>query len=207
MAFSAADICNRASVILSVDSIISLDQKNPVARIYASIFDLERDMLLSEYNWGFATQFHRLKLLDEEPASNWAYAYKVPSDVLRIQAIFGEDSYTPEGLPFTLVNDGMIYTDVQHAVARATMRIDNNGLFPPWFIDLFSARLAVMASGALRVGSDRIEMANLAYRQAADAAMIADASQEVRKKDRIPLLDARRGLSVEDSGLVQDWGY
>jgi len=208
MAFSETQICNRALSILGVSEIISLNQETPEARACKAVYETVRDMALSEFTWGFASSYKRLNKLTEEPLDEWENAYSFPNDALKIQRIYSE-SCRSQGFPFSVVAGNIIYTDVDDAVAKVTMRIVDSGLFPPHFIDLFSARLAIELAGTLQNISNRIEKANLFYQQSQQVAELTEGTQGKRRKERIPFVDARRGCVDSETsfycGETESW--
>lgn len=188
---SAADICNIALGILGVGKIMSLDQRKPEAEACATVYSMVRDAMLSEFNWRFATQDVRLMPLSEEVIGVWGHVYASPVDCLRVQMVIDPNGYELDGAPFTIGFEGRVYTDIPNAIARVTMRVTNEGAYPPHFIDAFSKRLAVELAGTLQNVANRMEYAANLYNIAADAAMTVDAGLGKPKPERIPMIDAR----------------
>ena len=196
---SAADICNIAARVLGVKSIMSLDQRSPEAEVFSSVYPIVRDAMLSEFNWRFATRDIRLAALDEELLGPWRYVYANPSECLRVQMIHDPSGLEQEGVPFSIGFENRVYTNISGAVARCTMRVTNEGIYPPHFVDVFGKRIAVEAAGSLQNVANRVDAASALYNAAAEQAQLADAGLGKDRPERIPMLDARvYGMLPED---------
>lgn len=203
MAYSESDVCNLALTILGLPSISSLDQRSPEADKCKLIYYLERDAMLSEFDWSFATSFVGLKSLSEDAPPGWTYTYQIPTDVLRVQRVHGATVIDEIGSPFLVGHGGRLYANVPDAKAYITLRVTNTALYPAHFIDVFSARLAVKLAASLQNVKNRIEFASNLYNQAAQAAMTADAAQALPQPERVPGIDARSGfVDVTDYGGI-----
>jgi len=200
MAYSEANVCNLALTILGLDEISSLDQPHPNAEKCRLIYELERDAILAEFNWSFATGFVELKSLAETVPPGWAYTYQIPGDVIRVQRVHGPTVIDEEGVPFQVAHGGRLYANVGSATAFVTFRVTDTATFPAHFIDVFSTRLAVKLAASIQNVANRMEFATQLYNNAADAAMLADAAQAKPQPQRIPGIDARRGIFDETGG-------
>lgn len=135
----------------------------------ALFYPIARDALTEMYPWNFALRRVALALLDEEPNTQWAYAYALPSNVLGVFAVQGPEdtddfvstSYGPlaavngvndfeiEGLSD---NTRVLYTNVADARIRYTAAVTVPSFFPPLFTLALSYFLASFLAGPVLKG-------------------------------------------------------
>lgn len=135
----------------------------------ALFYPIARDALTEMYPWNFALRRVALALLDEQPNSQWAYAYALPSNVLGVFAVQGPEdtddfvstSYGPlaavngvndfeiEGLSD---NTRVLYTNVADARIRYTAAVTVPSFFPPLFTLALSYFLASFLAGPVLKG-------------------------------------------------------
>lgn len=81
---SEVDICNLALSNVRGGSINSLDEPSLQAQQCKLKYPIVRDMLLSDFTWGFNKGIKSLAELSDVDLFNWAYAYQYPSDCLHV---------------------------------------------------------------------------------------------------------------------------
>ena len=81
---SIVEICNSALNKIGANTINSLTENSQEARLCAAQFPRIRDVLLRSHPWNFATIRLALPRLVNPPAFEFAYAYQLPSDCLRV---------------------------------------------------------------------------------------------------------------------------
>lgn len=82
---SNVSICNQALTSLGADTIMSLTEDNENARRCNTIFEQTRDEVLRGHPWNFAIErTSTMAALSASPEFDWAYAYQLPSDCLRV---------------------------------------------------------------------------------------------------------------------------
>jgi hypothetical protein len=135
----------------------------------ALFYPIARDALIEMYPWNFAMRRATLALLDENPNSQWAYAYALPSDALGVFAVQGAEdvddlvgtSYGPL-LALAGVNDfeiegladntRVLYTNVVDARIRYTVAVTVPSFYPPLFSLSLSYFLASFLAGPVLKG-------------------------------------------------------
>lgn len=135
----------------------------------ALFYPIARDALLEMYPWNFALRRTALALLDEDPNTQWRYAYALPSNVLGVFAVQGAEdaddfvgtTYGPvaalngvndfeiEGLSD---NTRVLYTNVVDARIRYTVAVTIPSFFPPLFTVALSYFLASFLAGPVLKG-------------------------------------------------------
>lgn len=168
---SEVSICNKALRYLGAPEILSLDQSSREADLCSRHYADTRDELLESYHWNFATSLQSLARMTETPLFNYAYAYRLPTDALRVRTL-------RNGAPFMLVSGGIVYTDARPAEAVLTVRVTDPASFPALFVEALARRLASALALPL-MGNTRLEQIMLQrFADALDLARLADAAEE-----------------------------
>ena len=84
MAQSAISLCSKALIKLGAQPIASFGENTAEAEIASRLYEPIRDALLSAHPWRFATAQVRLNRLADNPTADFAYAYQLPNDFLRV---------------------------------------------------------------------------------------------------------------------------
>jgi hypothetical protein len=184
---SEVKVCNLALSYLGESPITSLDpavDSSLTAALCARFYPTTRDDLLGRRAWSFATKRKTLVAVETE-WTQWDYAYGVPADCLRPDAVqvAGADSdyavpgaaaypvtvdvqIAPTQLPrieFQIEQDSegnrILYTDQEDAVLRYTAKVCDVSAFPAWFTKSLAWLLAADLAGALIKGDKGSEQA------------------------------------------------
>jgi hypothetical protein len=130
-------------------SIASIDENSVEARAAKLVIDDERDAVLEDFPWPFATAYATLGLVsDPDTAANydWYYAYRKPSDCVfarRIVTALGRKDTVPPAYKLGQDATGdLIYTDQEDAQIEYTARVD---------VSRFSALAASMVAWRLAI--------------------------------------------------------
>jgi len=134
MAASVVEILSSALVELGEDRITSADQDTERARIASEVYETERDALLEEHPWKFATTRAELARLAEVPAFGFAFAFALPTDCLHVLDTWPETHCRVEG--------GRLLADVPAMAVRFVRRVTGPTAMPPTFRAALSARIA-----------------------------------------------------------------
>lgn len=150
-----SDIANLALGHLGVSQTVGdLSTENTLqAKIIRRNFRLALDTMLEAHEWGFATQFAELALVEESPIPGYSFCYAMPSDalVMRVLAIDGEfplqRQYESQKHEFREVYNGagerLLYTNVERAHGEYTTRLSEEIAFPSHFGRGLSHQLAL----------------------------------------------------------------
>jgi hypothetical protein len=160
---SDTQIVNLALVRIGVDKVIAnLDTENSKEAAAARVlYSSERDYVLRDFHWPFATAYSgELGLVsdpDEAFNSDWLYAYRYPSgclDVRRILTPSGRQETAPP--PFTVARDGvgrLILTDYEDAEVEYTAAVTDAQEFDPLFVSMLAWRIG----GSLALSLSRVK--------------------------------------------------
>lgn len=138
MALTSIAICSRALIKLGADSITSFEDGTAEAEVAASLYGLIRDALISAHPWSFATGQVELAQLASEPVADFAHAYQLPSDFLRV--LSAGVSGRGRGIDYRIA-ERRLHTDVSSVTLTYIFRPDEQ-TFPPFFDQALISRLA-----------------------------------------------------------------
>lgn len=188
MALTDIGLCARALIKIGANPITSFDDGTVESDIAGALYGPVRDTVLSSYPWSFAVKQAPLNQLQQAPVADYAYAYQLPNDVLRVISI-GEAS-RGRGAHYRIAADS-IHTDITNASMTYIFRPEEE-TFPPFFDDVLITRLA--AEFCLPV-TEQITRANSLFSHAENtfkAAKQIDGQQESPNRiESFSLIDAR----------------
>ena len=186
---SIVSICNLALSNIGKDNIQALSDAGAEARACRQFFDHTRDLLLQAYPWRFAGKTQSLAEVPNDKPGAWKYAYRKPTDCLKIREVRPEYSELDVDISSAKTDDygikhdiegDTIYCDISPAFLRYTYRLTDPTKFSPLFVEALGWHLAVRLAMPLtrdpKVRSDAFQIAN--GQQA--SAQMADAN-EVRE--------------------------
>lgn len=135
---SKAAIFNLALTLLGQDPISDPDGTGTAETACRQVYDICRKALLEQHPWNFAIKRAALDLETDAPAFEYAYAFGIPSDCLRIVKVYNPSSAHKEENTLILSDDStmnLIYIyDVQ-----------DTSLFSSLFTQLLAIDIAIMA--------------------------------------------------------------
>lgn len=153
---SVVEIYNIALASLGVTQQVSSATEASTEAAACTLFYVTcRDRVLRDFDWSFARRYFTLGLVASDPNTDWAYAYRYPSDALSIRGIVSTTRTTPSRTPYTLGSDSsgkLIYTDNAEAVARMTVRITDTELFDALFVSALAGLLGSKIAPSLARG-------------------------------------------------------
>lgn len=189
MALSGIALSSRALLKIGGDTITSFDEGTAEAEIAANLYPTTRDALLSVHPWRFATGQAALARLTAEPVADFAYAYQLPSDLLR--AVSAGGAGRGRGIPFRIA-ERRLHTDAPEVVLTYLFRPQETD-FPPFFDQALIARLAAEFCIPLTGSTSRAEMLEKLADMELRRAKLIDAQQDTPNGlDDFTLIDARR---------------
>lgn len=163
MSFSETKICNIAlSNIGHGKTISSLTEASEEARACNEFYDICLEATLRDFKGGFSKKNKVLQLVEEDPSSEWAYAYRYPNDSLEILRIVSGNRNETEDvkIPYEVFSDdqgSLIYTDQENAECEYIYNNTNTSSYPSDFVLALSFRLAAYLAPRL-TGADRFKL-------------------------------------------------
>jgi hypothetical protein len=137
-------------------------EKSTEANVMRQFYDLALDTTERDFPWPFTTKFATLDLVEEDPTSEWKYAYRYPSDCLKLRRILSgvRNDNRQTRVPYKIGHDNqgqLIYTDKADAEIEYTRRVTEASRFPADFTLAFGHRLAAYAAPRI-CGEDPFKM-------------------------------------------------
>lgn len=197
---SVVSICNLALSNLAKENIQDLDEGSVEARLCKQFYEHSRDTLLQVFPWRFARKTGSLAEITNTKGKRWLYAYKRPTDCLKVRRVTDEthldylpyaDGAVAGGYPYD-IEGTTVFCDLSPAFLDYTWRVDDVTKFPPLFVDALAWHLAVrLAMPVTRDPKIRADAFQLATKMQNEAAA-ADAN-EVRETSDYPseMMEAR----------------
>lgn len=170
---SEVEICNLALSHLgdsATVSSLSPPEGSAQAERCARFYPLARDVMQEDFVWNFCVRRKMLALVSGWESGKWAYAYAVPSEMIRPISVSHPEASsdqvdvlgTRSGAPFQLEGTGagqvVILTNQPDAELRYTTKVSDTTKFSAQFVDALSWRLASMLAGPILKGSEGIKM-------------------------------------------------
>jgi hypothetical protein len=180
MAQSKVEICNRALALLGQSGVLSTGQEGQEARACELMYDPTVRALLEKGNWTFATRRAKLRMLDETPVFEFDYAFVLPGEYLKKQAVFFDGIEVRDTNRYS-IEDGKLLTNYNGGVY---MKFTYMLVDPKKFSELFAE--AVARGIATRTSRDIVE---------APATLI----QELENNEKIAIREAMSFDSMNQS--------
>lgn len=147
MAMSETLICNIALGLIGEPNISSLDEQTKAGRLCSSLYPVQRDIVLADHDWNFATKISTLVALSSETIPGWTYLYQMPSRCLCVRRVFNSvsdennpDAYRVVNSPSTGAKS--IASNLESAYAEFTVQVIDPTVFDIKFIDALTYKLA-----------------------------------------------------------------
>ena len=135
----------------STKRIASFEDGTKEANAAAEVFDELRDLLLDMHLWNFATLRVKLAREEDTPAFGWLYQYALPSDFIRLSAIY-DNTNERGGLSYRIEN-GKILTDASDVYLKYIARVSDPNQMPPTFRNALTTLLAARLATAVAQSS------------------------------------------------------
>ncbi len=152
------EVANRALSKLGESRITSLDDNTKASRAISAAFDIVRDDEIRAHGWSFAMRRVQLAASTESPAYEYAFAYPLPTDCLRVWMIgdwycnspsiadyrgAGDGFYTIEGRSI-LTSEARSPDSVPGPLRlRYLAKVEDTTQWDANFIEAFACRLAI----------------------------------------------------------------
>lgn len=187
---TVVDICNLALASLGDEATVaSIDPPEGSAQAThcARFYPMALDTMLGAHYWSFCTVRDTLVLLSAAPAFGWTYAYAKPNGLIDVIGVYlpgAGDDQNPQPFETEALADGtqVIYTNVENAVVRYTVRVTDPVKFSALFVDALVSLLASRLAGPIIKGLDGIKISQQYYGMHARQLAMATASDAAGRK-------------------------
>ena len=185
---SQTSICNQALLALGEKTITSIDDDTNAARICKAHYEPIRLAVQEEHPWTFCTKWENLAKLADPPLSEFANAFAIPADTLRVVFV-GQDYDHPEEYR---VEGENIVTNLNECKAQLIYNEPDVSRWSPLFVQAFTARLTADMAIAITEGRTVAEFYFGVYQQKMLAAVNRDNAQGRPRRIRSKWLQRAR---------------
>lgn len=209
------DICNLALTHIGQKKITSLSASTENARVMNRIYTTCRDEVLRRAKWKFAQVLATLTELEDETFVGWNFVYTFPSDCIKIDRVFSDDSNQfdlqifsnplirtspvtdPEGIPYKVFYDTnislrVIVANDNPAYIMYTARVTDPAVYDALFIKALSFKLAAEAANPLCGDSEEAKEMTQRYELAiSEAARVNGGEDGVPRRQKSNYIDIR----------------
>ncbi|EOC1277675.1 hypothetical protein ACTV2B_001717 [Cronobacter turicensis] len=178
------EIINRALTKLGSDRLMSEADDNAASRAIEAVYNGLLDSLLRTYRWSFAIKRQQLARLTEAPVFGYQFAYQLPSDCIRIDAVsdaahldWCDHEWSSYKLPTPRyqIEGRKILTDMDSVFIRYGSRMTDPTEYDEAFTEALACKLAAEICEAITQSSTKKQAALQDYDQAIKNARSASA--------------------------------
>lgn len=174
MASSEVALCNRALTILGQPLLISLADPGRTAETMRLNYPLSRDAVLRSYPWNSATRRAVLAADPTAPAYEYARAFRLPADCLRV--LDGEGDL--DGATWRREGDMLLTDEGAPLRIRYIAQITDVGLFDALLCEAIATHLATMTGFAIAGTDSAVARARELHRDVMREARAIDAREQ-----------------------------
>jgi len=191
MADTATSVANEALLLLGQGFIAELDEKSQKAEIARLFFDPCVRTALRDANWNAATARKVLPRISTDPDFGWSYAYRLPSNYIRIVAIYDGDGDKLETDQYDL--EGRAILTNCGEIRLRYVEETSISLMPRDFVDCVAALLAAKMASKLTGSNSKVQNMYALYQDRLNAAIGSDAVADEQDTARdVSVLEAIR---------------
>lgn len=193
MAVTKTTICNNGLGYARQDvSITSIDENSVPAKRCKRFYELNRQSLLSEFPWNFATKVVKLSQLDVVLNDGFQFSYQFPAGALRILTVATEDTiyevtnYENKNNEWNPVlgadnKSQEIHSSIENAYALVIFNVTTETVYDPKFAEYLSYSLAVKLANLYKITDKKTLL--IEFVEARDEAYAFHANQKSMKFD------------------------
>lgn len=191
---SKVEICNRALQLLGANSITSLEGNSTEARECSRAFDIVRDAELRAHPWNFARKRVSLAASSTTPAFEYANAFPVPSDFIRLKLENRSQVPVDWQIETHSTGDVCIMTDDSAPLKIVYIaQITDTAKWDALFVEVFAARLAMDICEKITASAQKRQLAQNEYQwKLAEAKRVNAIERPAIIGDESPWVTARR---------------
>lgn len=155
-------------------------------------YEHARDVLLRSYVWNFAIEYHELnEIATTGWNGGWDYKYGLPNNWLRVLPFTEYGERRNRTIPH-VVRGNYLYTHHTPARVSLIMRVEEEGMFDPLFVEALAAKLALGMANKFTGKNKYIELAgNMLNNAVAKAEEIDTLEGSAEPIENYDIIDAR----------------
>ena len=175
---SDIDIASNALVLIGDDSISSFTE-TPAGGVAKNLYQTTYENLLASHPWSFAFKEQELNMLAQspDPLTGFDNAFQLPTDLIRLWAIFPHSHYT-------IVGD-ILYSNQAKLLARYVVDVEEPAL-PAHFVEAFEFKLASKLAIAITEDESKAQY----YATLANNALAKARNVDSQGRPQLPIIDS-----------------
>jgi len=166
------EIINAALSRLGANSIVSLDEGTTEQKLAVNAWDIARRATLRDHPWNFALTDTELNQVADYTPYEFKYAYRLPSDCVRVMQVYGNPTYKRQGQDLLM--------DLDRCRIKYVKDIVDTTAWDPSFVDLMAQRLAADMAYALSKSQASADSMFGIYDRKLKAARFIDGTEDVQ---------------------------
>lgn len=172
-------IASNALLLVGDEPISAFTEPGAGATAASNLYPETYRSLLAYHPWTFALKEQILSQLSEAPndLTGYGYAYQLPSDLIRLWAIFPHSRY--------VIVNGILYSNTAQLLARYTYQVDETQL-PPQFTKALEYKLASEFSISITEDEKKAQLYERKFRDYLAETMTIDSQQA----PQVPIIDS-----------------
>lgn len=176
---TSIDMASNALILIGDEPISSFDDPGAGAKAAANLYPETYGAVLSSHPWTFALKEQKLNLLSQtpDPLTNFQFAFQLPTDFIRLWAIFPFSNYTIVG--------SILYANTNELLARYCFRVDETAL-PPHMTKAIEYKLASEFAMLVTESQTKAEFYEKKFNLQVAQARTIDSQQ----KPQVPIIDS-----------------
>jgi hypothetical protein len=188
MAINEVSISSDALIKIGANPISSFEEGTAEAIAVSNIYHNVKRNMLASHPWNFATTKQELPRLDKLPTSDYAYAYQLPNDLIRIiSAGSGQKSF---GMEYKVIGSEL-ECDYEEVIIKYIRNVEEPN-FPEYFKNALTFNLASELTIPLTESTNRAGYFKGLSEQALRKAKLIDAQEETNSAiEDYTLINAR----------------
>ncbi len=188
MALSDVALCTRALLKIGAAGIHGFDDPTAEAQIAGALYGPARDGLLSAHPWSFATAHATLNRLAAPPLAEYAQAFQLPADLLRV--LSAGAGPRGRGLDYRIAERRLLCNAAEVTLLYIFRPAEAD--VPPFFDQVLIARLAAEFCLPLTENASRAEaLAKFADQELRRARLIDSQQDTPPRFEDFTLIEAR----------------
>lgn len=170
-ALTRTDLVNLALREIGTWRVEDWTENSPEADVAKDVWPQAVRMALSRHPWRFAMKGAELVRQATPPTTGEGYAYTLPPDFVRLGLLSPYATMRPRLEQWTLLADGIV-AETEQLFAEYVYDAPPIGVWPAWFVDVFTADLASLMASPLKSTTERERLEQLANQRLATARAI-----------------------------------
>jgi hypothetical protein len=192
MAATEVSICSNALLMLGAQPINDFAEDNDRARLASNLWPSVRDYVLRRHPWNCCIKRARLAPDATAPAFDWAYAYTLPGDYMRMLSL-GESGAEADHL----IESGKLLCNENPALLRYVWRNDNPGTWDDMLIWAMTVSMKAAMSYPITMSATLTQIVDDALKDVLKQARAVDGQDDPPQTlGDSPLLAARLGAGA-----------